>query len=458
MDNGQSNVKVKASTGNVLLFLLPSLLGIFLFMTPIPQDEGVTIPIALLSGFLQDHIGQFIPAIMTVLIIITVLGSFIAKLFKPDFIMNNAFLNNLFAVNLLWLIIRLFGGIFAVMTLFKIGPEMVWGPATGGTLLSVDGLLTILFSVFLFAGLFLPLLLNFGLLELLGALLTKVMRPLFGLPGRSSIDALASWLGDGTIGVLLTSKQYEEGYYTKKEAAIIGTTFSVVSITFSLVVIAEVGLGNYFLPFYGAVILSGVVAALIMPRIPPLSRKPNTYYNGQEGQDTMEVIPEGYSRFGYGFHQALVQARKNNDVAKFFKDGFKNVLDMWLGVAPIVMAIGTTALIIAENTPVFGWIGMPFIPILELLQVPEAGAASESILVGFADMFLPALFAEGIQSELTRFVIASVSVTQLIYLSEVGGLLLGSKIPVSFKDLAIIFLERTIITLPIIVLIGHLVF
>ncbi|MGD6966483.1 YjiH family protein [Rossellomorea vietnamensis] len=458
MDNGQSNVKVKVSTGNVLLFLLPSLLGIFLFMTPIPQGEGVTIPIALLSGFLQDHIGQFIPAIMTGLIIITVLGSFIAKLFKPDFIMNNAFLNNLFAVNLIWLIIRLFGGIFAVMTLFKIGPEMVWGPATGGTLLSVDGLLTILFSVFLFAGLFLPLLLNFGLLELLGAVLTKVMRPLFGLPGRSSIDALASWLGDGTIGVLLTSKQYEEGYYTKKEAAIIGTTFSVVSITFSLVVIAEVGLGNYFLPFYGAVVLSGVIAALIMPRIPPLSRKPNTYYNGQEGQDTMDVIPEGYSRIGYGFEQALVQARKNNDVAKFFKDGFKNVLDMWLGVAPIVMAIGTTALIIAENTPVFSWIGMPFIPILELLQVPEANAASESILVGFADMFLPALFAEGIQSELTRFVIASVSVTQLIYLSEVGGLLLGSKIPVSFKDLAIIFLERTIITLPIIVLIGHLVF
>ncbi|TYS17970.1 YjiH family protein [Rossellomorea vietnamensis] len=458
MDNGQSNVKVKASTGNVLLFLLPSLLGIFLFMTPIPQGEGVTIPIALLSGFLQDHIGQFIPAIMTGLIIITVLGSFIAKLFKPDFIMNNAFLNNLFAVNLIWLIIRLFGGIFAVMTLFKIGPEMVWGPATGGTLLSVDGLLTILFSVFLFAGLFLPLLLNFGLLELLGAVLTKVMRPLFGLPGRSSIDALASWLGDGTIGVLLTSKQYEEGYYTKKEAAIIGTTFSVVSITFSLVVIAEVGLGNYFLPFYGAVVLSGVIAALIMPRIPPLSRKPNTYYNGQDGQDTMDVIPKGYSRIGYGFEQALVQARKNNDVVKFFKDGFKNVLDMWLGVAPIVMAIGTTALIIAENTPVFSWIGMPFIPILELLQVPEANAASESILVGFADMFLPALFAEGIQSELTRFVIASVSVTQLIYLSEVGGLLLGSKIPVSFKDLAIIFLERTIITLPIIVLIGHLVF
>jgi nucleoside recognition membrane protein YjiH len=136
----------------------------------------------------------------------------------------------------------------------------------------------------------------------------------------------------------------------------------------------------------------------------------------------------------------------------------KNVLDMWMGVAPIVMAIGTTALIVAENTPFFEWIGVPFIPLLELLQIPEAEAASKSILVGFADMFLPAIFASGIESELTRFVIASLSVTQLIYMSEVGGLLLGSKIPVDFKDLVIIFLQRTFLTLLIIVAIAHMIF
>src|SRR5699024_521607 len=107
--------------------------------------------------------------------------------------------------------------------------------------------LHVLFSVFLFAGIFLPLLMIFGLMEFFGTLMTKVMRPLFKLPGRSSIDALASWIGDGTIGVLLTSKQYEDGYYTKREAAVIGTTFSVVSITFTLVVIEEVNLGHMFI-------------------------------------------------------------------------------------------------------------------------------------------------------------------------------------------------------------------
>ena len=131
---------------------------------------------------------------------------------------------------------------------------------------------------------------------------------------------------------------------------------------------------------------------------------------------------------------------------------------MWLGVAPIVMAIGTIALIIAEYTPFFSWLGIPFIPLLELLQIPEAEAASETILVGFADMFLPAILIESVTSDMTRFIIACLSVTQLIYMSEVGGLLLGSKIEVNMKQLFTIFLLRTIIALPIIVLIAHFLF
>ncbi|OXS60742.1 YjiH family protein [Rossellomorea vietnamensis] len=452
------NQQHRFTTTSHLRFIIPSLLGVFLFMIPIPGKDGITIPIAVLSGLLQDWIGSYVPAIMTGLIILTVIGTLVTKLAQPDFIKKSPFFTSLFDVRPVWAVVRVVGAIFAVMTLFKLGPEWVWSDATGGLLLNADGLLTILFSVFLFAGLFLPLLLNFGLLELFGALLTKIMRPVFGLPGRSSIDCLASWLGDGTIGVLLTSKQYEDGYYTKKEAAVIGTTFSVVSITFCLVVISQVNLGEYFIPFYLTVSASGLLAAIILPRIPPLSRKPDTYFNGQEGKNTMEEIPEGYSRVGYGYEQALVQAKNNNSASKFFSDGMKNVLDMWMGVAPIVMAIGTTALIVAENTKFFEYIGMPLIPILELLQIPEATEASRSILVGFADMFLPAIFGSGIESELTRFVIACLSVTQLIYMSEVGGLLLGSKIPVDFKDLVIIFLQRTFLTLLVIVAIAHMIF
>ncbi|MGN1029487.1 MAG: YjiH family protein, partial [Bacilli bacterium] len=60
--------------------------------------------------------------------------------------------------------------------------------------------------------------------------------------------------------------------------------------------------------------------------------------------------------------------------------------------------------------------------------------------------------------DMTKFIVACTSVSQLIYMSEVGGVLLGSKIPVSLKHLLIIFVERTLITLPVIVLIANIIF
>jgi nucleoside recognition membrane protein YjiH len=43
-------------------------------------------------------------------------------------------------------------------------------------------------------------------------------------------------------------------------------------------------------------------------------------------------------------------------------------------------------------------------------------------------------------------------------MSEIGSIIMGSKIPVSFPRLFIIYLERTIVTLPVIALFAHLIF
>ena len=77
------------------------------------------------------------------------------------------------------------------------------------------------------------------------------------------------------------------------------------------------------------------------------------------------------------------------------------------------------------------------------------------MLVGFADMFLPAVLGKGIESELTRFVVACVSLTQLIYMSEVGVLIIKAKLPLNLLELFVIFIIRTLITLPIIALMAH---
>ncbi|WP_018922177.1 YjiH family protein [Salsuginibacillus kocurii] len=448
----------RQQSGNTasLKFIVLSLLGVFLFMVPINIEGDLTIPVALLAEMLGGFLAPILPELVTLTIFVSVAGSILVKVF-PSFsekAKNSETIQSLFVVSPFWLAVRLIGLIFAVLVLFEVGPEAVIAEFTGGLML--HDLLTLLFTIFLFAGLFLPLLLNFGLLELFGTLLNPIMRPLFKLPGRSSIDSLTSWLGDGTIGVLLTNQQYEQGFYTKREAAVIGTTFSVVSITFSIYILTTLELTHLVIPYYLTIVLAGFVAALIMPRIPPLSLKEDTYY--EEAPETqVSEVENSQSALKAGWTMALKRASQSR-VSFVFTGGVKNVLGMWLGVLPIVMAFGTAAVIVAEFTPFFSIIGAPFIPLLQLMNVPEASAAAETMLIGFADMLLPAIIGGDIESEMTRFIIGCLSVSQLIYLSEVGGVLLASKLPVRFIDLVIIFLQRTIITLPVIVLVAHMIF
>ncbi|MBQ3452570.1 MAG: hypothetical protein IJG32_09915, partial [Selenomonadaceae bacterium] len=120
---------------------------------------------------------------------------------------------------------------------------------------------------------------------------------------------------------------------------------------------------------------------------------------------------------------------------------------------------GTIALMIAAYTPIFNWLGIPFRPLLTLLGIPDAAAAASTMVVGFTDMFTPSVLAAGtITSPMAKFIVAVISVTQLIYLSEVGGLILGSKIPVNLPELFILFLERTIISLLIAAPVSHMFF
>ena len=438
-----------------LKFIIPSLLGVFLLMVPFQYEGETTIMVALLASLLTERLDAILPTIVLFLIGSSAVLTVTYRFFKPTFIETNRFLKDLFDVSIIWTLVRVAGFILATMTYFSWGPSGVWSADTGGLILF--DLINDLFAIFLFAGFLLPFLTDFGLLELIGSLLTPFMRPVFGLPGRASIDCIASWVGDGTIGVALTNKQYEEGYYDKKEATVIATTFSAVSITFSLVVIGQVGLAHLFGPYYLTVAAAGIVAAIILPRIPPLSNIDKTYYHGIK-KDKGEEVPEGYTNASWGLELAVEKANESLSIKDLLLKGATSVVDLWLGVFPVIMAFGTLALVIVEFTPIFEWLGMPFIPLLKLLGVPYAVEASQTVMVGFADMFLPSVIAANIPSEMTRFIVAALSVTQLIYLSESGAVMLGTKMEISVLDLFIIFIERTLISLPIIVIAARIIF
>lgn len=452
---------MKTNKKSLLNFLIPSIIGVIIFMIPVKFDGEWTIIVKIFADFIAKTIGDYLPVLCTIIITISFVMSVLAS-FNVKFIKENKLLDQTFSVTPVWLVLRILGFIVVWMVVLKdklnLGPFFDMIVADESATFILNDLLTSLVIIFVIASMLLPLLLDFGLLEFIGAIFTKIMRPVFLIPGRAAVDCITSWIGDGTLGVMLTSNQYESGYYSAKEAAIISTNFSAVSITFSLIVLSQVDMVDYFGVYYLLVCLVGIVCAIIVPRIPPLSLKKDDYV--VESNHTNEDIAENYSSsVQYGLDLAIKRAESHKGIGEFLKNGIENAFGMWFSVMPIVMIIGTASLVLANNTQVFEILGKPFLPLLNFLKVPESLAASKTMIVGFSDMFTPSIIAANtIQSQMTKFIVATISVTQLIYLSEVGGLILASSIPVNLFELFVIFIERTIISLLIVAPIAHLLF
>lgn len=446
----ETNAKVKHekfTLTQILRCVVFSLIGGGAFLCPLPQEDGsLVIPISLIIGWVNEKCADWIIYTAVAVVIISAIGAILGSVFKLPFLQKYEILRDTFCVKWYWVVARCLGAIFVIMIFWQIGPEALIGPDTGSFVL-YDLIGTIL-SISIIAGAFLPLMTEFGLMEFVGTIVGPIFKKVFKIPGRAAVDCLSSWLGDTSVAVVLTNGQMEKGYYTQREAATIATTFSAVSITFALTVIAQVGFIDYFFPFYGIVALVGVVCAIIMPRIAPLSRIPDTYIVESKYEGEVYSAP-GYNLIQWAWHQALTKANNNGYTVKsYLYDWAKNCVTLLFILPPIIVFIGTTMLMIAYNTPILEWLGYPFMPLLQLLQIPEASAASQTMVAGFADMFIPAILASGtIGSAYTRFLVAVISITQLIFISENGSMILSTRIPVNIGHLFVIFLERTIISL-----------
>lgn len=436
-------------------FLLTSGLGLFFFLCPVYWHGNWNIPIGVMSESLAKLLKPSLPTVATIAMWITAICTTLGTTFKVKQITENAFLKDLFQVSSFWFIIRWLGAIFATMTLLQVGPEAIISDDTGGLMLfSLLGMLIVWFFV---ASYLMPLLTEFGIMDFVGVLIRGFIKPLFTLPGRSALDLLTSWVGNCNVGVQITRWQYVTGYYTAREAAVIATCFSAVSLPFCLVIANTAGIANVFPQFYLATAVAGVVAAIVVPRMPPLSRIPDDYY-GPVGKRINEQIPIGISRTRWGLEQALKRAEQKSIYQAIVIEGSKVFIGIVFGLVAQSMALGTLGTMVVTYTPVVGYLSTPMVWLLQLFQVPEAAAAAPGTIIGFADQFIPAVVASTLVSPIAKFVIAGLSVVQIIYMTEVGSFILMCEIPVNFSHLVLVFLERTLVCIPVLALAAHLVF
>ena len=411
---------------SVFRFAASFVLGFAFFLLPIPVGERFTVPFDVVVQWIVGDAPGLVGLYCVVLI------AFGAKTSIATY-RNVPILTS----------VRVLAVPLALLYFFRVGPEILLQPAVRDLMWS-----TLVFSVGVIVPIgaaLLVLFVEYGVLDFIGTLMRPIMRPLFRLPGRSALDSLTSWVGSYSVGLYLTRKLMEDGFYTRREAYTIVTCFSTVSIGFVAVVAQTLRLLHLFPLIFLIYFVTVYWTTALFARWWPLSKIPDEYV----GDAKPEPKPSG-NLLAAAWRHARLRAEAGAPFAVTLRRGFVDGIVLTSTILGSILVVGTMALLIARETPVFDWLGRPLVPVLSTLGVPDAEIVAPAALVGIAEMYIPALLVRDASVQ-ARFFIAVLSISQLIFFSAVAPMMIDMfrKIPIRARELVAIFLMRTAVLIPV---------
>ncbi len=413
----------------LLKLLAFSAFGIFLFFIDLEIGGRRTIPV--------DHISSYLVTQQRLLAVVFVVALMAYGALAP-FVSGEVRKSRAAAV---FGVIKLAGLVLAGAYLSGLAPA--WAMQKDMLPFLFDKLALSVGVLIPIGGIALTFLVGFGLLEMVGVLMERVMRPLFRTPGYSAIDAVTSFVGSYSIGLLVTNAMYQQGKYTVREAMIIATGFSTVSATFMIVVARTLGLMEHWgFFFWGTMAVTFVVTA-VTAWLPPIA--------GMAHDRSGDLPPPaGVSRLRLALDAGVQRYRERDTVWTMVWQNLKDGLQMTAVVAPSILAVGFAGLVLSKYTPVFEWLGYVLKPALlvagAILDIDGAAAASGAFASGLAEMFLPAILLKDAEFAL-RFLAAITTVSAVLFLSGCIPCILATRIPVKFRDLMVIWLLRTLLSI-----------
>lgn len=343
-------------------------------------------------------------------------------------------------------LLKVLGLLLGLMYLLKLGPA---------SLFEKDMLPFLFDKLALTVGMIVPLgavalafLVGFGLLELIGVLMQPIMRPIWRTPGHSAIDAVASFVGSYSVGLLITNRVYLEGKYTAREAAIIATGFSTVSAAFMVIVAKTLNLmpvWNFY--FWSTFVIAFAVTA-ITAWLPPISRMDNS-------GGVSDGLPAGRTRWQAAWDAGLTQSQSAPSLWSVLRDNLRDGIAMASAVVPTILAVGLIGLLLARYTPVFDLLGLLLLPFVWLGGLSEPMLTSKALASGLAEMFLPAIQLKGADA-VVRYVAAVVSVSSVLFFSGSIPCVLATRIPLTLRQMVAVWFVRTVLSLLMAAAVGHI--
>ena len=242
--------------GKIYIF---SLMGIIIFFIPIKINNQYET--------LLYHMSYFIENKASIIINISILFFITLSILKGIINVEKSKINKSL----------IFAKIFSLIILVFIltGKEVIFFIDDSFIFILKDLILN-LSIVLPIASLFMPFLLDYGLVEITEAFTHKIMKKVFRVSGKVFLNFLVYLLVDNICGIFVTYRLFKDGKLRERECAITILNFSILSLslTSDLCNKIDINMGKFFI--MEMVVL--IICNIIVSRIYPLKKKKQSYY------------------------------------------------------------------------------------------------------------------------------------------------------------------------------------
>lgn len=422
MKDGTTSVKAAAR------FIFFSLLGIFAFFVRIQIGGEKAVLADHIISWLKTHLHGWYG-------ILACIGSGYALFYKASRReVEKGFADKLFFV---WTGLGFF---ISVCLQFKLGPgELI---EAGASAANATG--NILCAVFV-SSIFVPLFVDYGLVDAAGALCSPFMRRIFHTPGSSAVIGVSAFLGNYSVGHLAARQMYEEGKFTRKETVIVATGFSTCSIGLMLNLVNYMGLTEYWNTYAACVMLVTFAITAVTARIPPIASKPDDYMACAQPKPKVYGARGMFRSF---WEEGVARAKDAPRFLAAVKMILKRTFPVICEITGTSMFIITGGNFLLSHTKVFYWIGRPFVYWLEMAGIAEAGRESfllaQSVGASLLEPVLAGVACSGQPLPLmVRWIIAVVPYSSVIFFAGSIPCIRSARIPCRLSDLLFLWVERT---------------
>ena len=413
-----------------------SFVGILIFFIPFKFKSGFNTIIYQIYFFIHS---KYVSLIKFYLFIMVVVGSIlpIVKSKKTKYCPFNNILKCIRPISILFILI-----IFSRVDLNLLSNK---------SLLFMERFLIKFVIMLSLSSIFLPLITNYGLLEVFEAYFQKCTKKTFKLSGKCVLNIMIYLFVDVFSGMFMTNMLYKNGRLRQSEACILITCFSFSSFLNYYYLSEELSLKSLTFTILCILFLS-LFINFVVCRLWPLNSKKKSY-----------LYRSSYKECNFKrdkFKKAIIRylaTKKDKKLIYSMVENFKQSFNIIMTILPDLVIIIFIGELLIDDMGLVKFMGKATYPIIDFLGLPSKNRINEAICLG---MFNGGRYIEFINKDnqyITNLIIFIISMGQTISISTNMLYIDITSIPIKKIELFIIGLEKILISIIIICLFHYLV-